>query len=268
MFWTRLISGAVLLLILIVTICCGDWILWGLCLAISLIGLFELYRVFGFEREGLGLIGYISTAFYYLNLRTVWVGDDMIMVIAFLLVLLAAYVLTYPKYRAKQITEAFFGVFYVAVMLSFIYRIRIPAGGFYDTWLIFICGWGCDTCAYCSGMLFGKHKMVPKLSPKKTVEGAAGGIIGAGLIGAVYGFVLYQIFAFPVQRVGAYAIICALGAVVAQLGDLAASAIKRNYEVKDFGHLIPGHGGILDRFDSVILTAPMIYALAEFLVHH
>ena len=268
MFWTRLISGAVLLVILAAAIICGNWILWGLCFLISLIGLYELYRVFGFEKKLLGAAGYLAVIVYYMNLRLGHITDDMIMVNMLVLMMMAIYVFSYPRYRAKQIAEAFFGVFYVGVMLSFIYQIRMPVNGFYDTWLIFICAWGCDTCAYCAGMLFGKHKMVPKLSPKKTIEGAVGGVLGAALIGAIYGAVLYGKFSFPVQRIGAYAIICGCGAVIAQIGDLAASAIKRNYEVKDYGHLIPGHGGILDRFDSVILTAPMIYVLAEFLVQH
>ena len=266
MFWTRLISGAVLLLILVIAIVSGGWVLWGLCLAISLIGLFELYRVFGFEKKLLAAAGYAAVCFYYLNLQMRWITDDMIMVICFMLLLLCFYVGTYPAFRAKQIAEAYFGVFYVAVMLSFIFQIRIPAGGFYNTWLIFICAWGCDTCAYCAGMLFGKHKFVPRLSPKKTVEGAVGGIVGAALIGSIYGTVLFAEFDYPAARIGACAIICGLGALIAQVGDLAASAIKRNYDVKDYGHLIPGHGGILDRFDSVILTAPMIYALTQLLV--
>lgn len=266
MFWTRLISGAVMLVILAAAIYIGDWLLWGLCFAVSLIGLFELYRVFGFEKKLLGAAGYFAVIVHYLNLRFSWIADDMISIILLLTLMLVIYVLRYPHYRAKQIAEAFFGVFYVAVMLSFIYEIRLPVNGLFDTVLIFISAWGCDTCAYCAGMLFGKHKMVPLLSPKKTIEGAVGGVAGAALIGALYGAFLYVHYDFSVYRIAVYAVICGVGALVAQIGDLAASAIKRNYEVKDYGHLIPGHGGILDRFDSVILTAPMIYVLAEFLV--
>ena len=120
--------------------------------------------------------------------------------------------------------------------------------------LIFICSWGCDTCAYAVGILFGKHKMAPVLSPKKSVEGGIGGIVGAALLGAAYGLV------FHLDWQGCV-ILCAAGGAVSQIGDLAASAIKRNHDIKDYGHLIPGHGGILDRFDSVIFTAPIIYVL-------
>ena len=126
-------------------------------------------------------------------------------------------------------------------------------------WLIFLCSWGADTCAYCVGMLIGKHKMAPVLSPKKSVEGAVGGVAGAALLG----------FLFQLATDGPsyeYAVICAVGALISMVGDLAASAIKRNMEIKDYGTLIPGHGGILDRFDSVIFTAPIIYYLSVFLI--
>ena len=123
----------------------------------------------------------------------------------------------------------------------------------------FICSWGCDTCAYCVGMLIGKHKMAPVLSPKKSIEGAVGGVVGAALLGVAYAAVLHN-------DMIAYAIICAVGALISMVGDLAASAIKRNQGIKDYGKLIPGHGGILDRFDSVIFTAPIIYFLSTVLI--
>lgn len=161
---------------------------------------------------------------------------------------------------------AFFGVFYVAVMLSYIYQTRMLPQGAYTVWLIFLCSWGCDTCAYCVGMLIGKHKMTPKLSPKKSWEGAAGGIIGAALLGLIYGFVFQNKMGTTQKDIFAMAAICAVGAVISMIGDLTASAIKRNYEIKDYGKLIPGHGGILDRFDSVIFTAPVIFYLADYFI--
>ena len=151
---------------------------------------------------------------------------------------------------------AFFGVIYVAVMLSFIYLTRSLPDGKFLVWLIFLCSWGCDTCAYCVGMLIGKHKMAPVLSPKKSIEGAVGGVVGAALLGVIYA-------AATQGKMAEYALICAVGALISMVGDLAASAIKRNQNIKDYGKLIPGHGGILDRFDSVIITAPVIYYLAK-----
>ena len=113
-------------------------------------------------------------------------------------------------------------------------------------------------------MLLGKHKMAPKLSPKKSVEGGIGGIVGAALLGAIFAVAANKITGAGVNP-AQYAVICGVGGMISQIGDLAASAIKRNHDIKDYGKLIPGHGGILDRFDSVIFTAPIIYYLATFL---
>lgn len=157
---------------------------------------------------------------------------------------------------------ASFGMVYVGVMLSYIYQTRVLPGGAFLVWLIFLCSWGCDTCAYCVGVLIGKHKMAPVLSPKKSIEGAVGGVLGAALLGAIYAAATGAYNPNPAHTPLIYAIICGVGALVSMVGDLAASAIKRQENIKDYGTLIPGHGGILDRFDSVIFTAPVIYALA------
>ena len=150
-------------------------------------------------------------------------------------------------------------------MFSFLYQVRSMPDGIYLVWLIVLSSWGCDTCAYCVGMLIGKHKMAPKLSPKKTVEGAVGGVLGAALLGFLYG-AYFEGSMEVILRPGVIsAAACAIAAVISQIGDLAASAIKRNHNVKDYGHLIPGHGGILDRFDSMIFTAPAIYFAIMFL---
>lgn len=103
----------------------------------------------------------------------------MMGVILAFMIFMFVYVFTYPKYTAEQVMPAFFGVVYVAVMLSFIYLTRNLPDGKFLVWLIFLCSWGCDTCAYCVGVLIGKHKMAPKLSPKKSIEGAVGGVVGA-----------------------------------------------------------------------------------------
>ena len=161
---------------------------------------------------------------------------------------------------------AFFGIFYVSIMLSFIYQTRMIENGAYIVWLIFLCSWGCDTCAYCVGVLLGKHKMAPILSPKKSVEGAIGGVCGAFLLTLLYSFIFRAQMGVSLKEMLILGLISAVGGLISMVGDLAASAIKRNYEIKDYGTLIPGHGGILDRFDSVIITAPIIYYLAVYLV--
>ena len=133
-------------------------------------------------------------------------------------------------------------------------------------WMILISSWGCDTCAYVVGKLIGKKKIFPVLSPNKSLEGCIGGVAGAALLGGLYGHFFVEA-ALPEQTLaGIIAFICAVGAVMSMVGDLAASAIKRNNNIKDYGKLIPGHGGIMDRFDSVIVTAPMIYFLTILMI--
>lgn len=265
MFKTRLMSGIVLVVLALIVIISGGPITLGATLAISCIGMFELYRVFSFEKSVLGFAGYLAAIVYYGNLWGSFCDDKMLFVMGILILLMFVYVFSYPKYNAKQIFAAFFGVFYVAVMLSYVYQIRMLDNGVYLAFLLFICSWGCDTCAYCVGVLIGKHKMSPKLSPKKSIEGAVGGVVGTALLAALYAFVFRTQMGIGANEIAILAMISAVGGLISMVGDLTASAIKRNYEIKDYGHLIPGHGGILDRFDSMIITAPIIYYLAVFL---
>lgn len=264
MFRTRLLSGIVLVLIALAVIITGGPVLAVTLFAVSEIGLFELYRALKIQEKGispLALTGYLGTAVYY---GIVFFGKQsytMTVVMALLILVMTVYVFTYPRYRTEQVTGAFFGVLYVAVMLSCIYELRCMEQGKYLVWLIFFGSWGCDTCAYCVGVLIGKHKMAPKLSPKKSIEGAVGGVAGAALLGALYGLAVSGQMGGG-DHILSFALICAAGGLISMVGDLAASAIKRNQEIKDYGKLIPGHGGILDRFDSVIFIAPVIYGLA------
>lgn len=262
MFVTRLLSGIVLVVLVILLVIIGQDALLAATLLISLIGMFELYRVFSVEKKPLALTGYAAAVIYYANLKWQFLPDVMMLVLGFLILLMFFYVFSYPRYRAKQLMAVFFGLFYVAVMMSCIYRLRMLERGLYLTFLIFICAWGCDTCAYCVGKLIGKHKMSPKLSPKKSVEGAVGGVLGAALLTALYCFILKAPMNVDVVQILILSGSVAAGALISMVGDLTASAIKRNYGIKDYGNLIPGHGGILDRFDSIIITAPMIYYLA------
>ncbi len=259
MFGVRLISGIVLVALAVVFVTAGGGILFAVTEIISLIGLFELYRALKIEKTPLGFVGYGATVFYYMLLGINAKEYVVLMAIAALMLLMSVYVFTFPRYKTEEVTASFFGIFYVAVMLSYLYQVRQASDGIYLVWLIVLSSWGCDTCAYCVGMLFGKHKLAPVLSPKKSVEGALGGVAGAALLGFLYA----SVFGKHMAEVGnpqlACALACGIAAVISQLGDLAASAIKRNHNIKDYGHLIPGHGGILDRFDSMIFTAPAIY---------
>lgn len=262
MFKTRLLSGIVLVILALFLIISGHEILLFATLAISCIGMFELYRVFKMEKTVLAGVGYLAAIVYYCNLQWKFLPDLMILFMAFLILLMFVFVFAYPKFHADQVTAAFFGFFYVAVMLSYVYQIRTLERGLYLAFLVFLCSWGCDTCAYCVGMLIGKHKMSPKLSPKKSVEGAVGGVAGAALLTALYCFIFRSPMHLEHGEIVILAVIAAIAGLISMVGDLTASAIKRNYDIKDYGKLIPGHGGILDRFDSMIITAPIIYFLA------
>lgn len=265
MFKTRLLSGILLVIIALVTIITGGDVLFATILAISLIGMTEIYKIMEINNKLLGGVSYAAAVVYFALIRfgmTEWIT---MFTIAFLIVLMAVYVFTYPKYRAEHIMLAFFGLFYVAVMLSYVYQIRMLEQGSFLVWLVFLCSWGCDTSAYCVGVTMGKHKMAPVLSPKKSVEGGIGGVLGAALLGAIYAVAINR-FAGAGADVLTYALICGVGGIISQVGDLAASAIKRNHDIKDYGKLIPGHGGILDRFDSVIITAPIIFYMATILM--
>ena len=265
MFTTRLISGIMVVILSIVIVGKGGALLFAVTAIISIIGLFELYRALGLEKKSLAAVGYVTACSYY---GILWFEGQRyvtLMIVASLMLMMALYVFTFPKYKTEEITDAFFGVCYVPVMLSFLFQTREMEDGFFLVWLIFLSSWGCDTCAYCSGILLGKHKLAPVLSPKKSIEGAVGGVAGAALLGFAYGFVFRGNMAEVDNPQAICAIACAIAAVIAQVGDLAASAIKRNHDIKDYGHLIPGHGGIMDRFDSMIFTAPAVYFALTFL---
>ena len=220
MFKTRLLSGIVLVLVAILTINCGGSVLLATLLSVSRIGMPELYRAMNVRRDGfnaLELIGYAGILLIYLLLIPEEPVYPLMGVIASLILIMFVYVFSYPRFEAGQVMAAFFGIVYVGVMLSYIYQTRMLPGGQFHVWLIFLCSWGCDTCAYCVGMLIGKHKMAPVLSPKKSIEGAVGGVVGAVLLGVIYAF-------FTKGGMLEYGIICGVGALIYMVGDIASSS--------------------------------------------
>lgn len=263
-FLERLISGIVLVIIALVTIIVGKDVLLATTVIISLIGLFELLRVFKLQWKIPGFLGYAAAIGYYVLIRLNHSQYILVLMTAYLICLMAVYVFTFPKFKADEIMVCFFGLFYVVFMLSNIYQVRMMTDGKYIVWLIFLCSWGCDTCAYLVGVMFGKHKMAPVLSPKKSIEGGIGGVVGAALLGFIYASVFVDQLTIEKAKI-IFPIVCAVGGIISQIGDLTASGIKRDHDIKDYSQLIPGHGGILDRFDSVIITAPIIFYLVEFL---
>ena len=277
-FWIRFRSSVILTAITVTVMIFGGYALLGTLFVVSLIGIMELMRAVEVHRKPIAGVGYAACAVWYfmlfLNYRAElsfgsgeFAESTLLLQIAlFIIVLLGFYVFSYPKYNSEQVTMVFFSFFYVAITLSYIFRVRVSAGGQYTVWLIFLGSWGADVSAYMVGRQIGKHKIVPVLSPKKSLEGFIGGIIGAVLLGVIYALIfkeqLTMHFANPVAS---FAIITGVSSVVSMIGDLAASAIKRDRKIKDYGKLIPGHGGIMDRFDSVIFIAPIVYFLLDFI---
>lgn len=245
----------------------GGWVLALLLVFISFMGVFELLRVFQLEKSPMAVIAYIFVVLYDGLLYLQWDAWVLPVFILYLLLLLTVYVISFPKYDVRQMACSFFPFFYVAVSLGYIFQLRSMKQGGLFVVLILLCSCGNDIFAYLVGILIGKHQMFPKLSPKKSVEGFIGGILGAALCGCVYGLIFgryahYGNYNYPLL----FAVICGIGALPAVVGDLAASAIKRNYGIKDYSNLIPGHGGIMDRFDSMIFTAPIVYYMVMFLL--
>lgn len=281
----RIISGAILVVILIPTLLFGGYVTGTILALVSLVGMYELLKVFSMEKSLPGIITYVANILYFIflilctentnlpriSIYTVSNSSDMdsfsyfaqffmLILLILFIVLLMVYVVTFPKYKAQDIMSCFFIFVYAGVLLSFVYRIRALDAGIYLVWIIFIASWICDTCAYFSGVFLGKHKAFPVLSPKKTWEGCVGGVIGSILVSLLYAFIfknqLYTAFTSPLIALPVIALVCS---IISMFGDLAASAIKRDYNIKDYGNLIPGHGGIMDRFDSVIFVAPVVY---------
>lgn len=272
MFVKRLLSGVVLIAVMGIAFAFGGYLLSALLMLISIVGYFELVKALCSETEkrnvnGPDLIAVISIVLYYMAIN--FSSDTTYLIIGiggFMVAELIWFVIKFPLYSSDRIVRTVFSVIYCPVMLSFIYMIRELEGREFLVWMVLICSWGCDTLAYCFGSLFGKHHPFKALSPKKSTEGCIGGILGSALLGLLFGLLYVRKF-IPDQYVEwKLALICGLGALIGMVGDLAASGIKRNNNIKDFGHLIPGHGGIMDRFDSMILCGPAAYILTYLLV--
>lgn len=271
----RVVSGAVLLIIALVMILSGGPALAATLLALSLIAFMELSKASGVHSEGKGfngleIAGLLGITAYYLILAFAGEKEPLFLAaeaLVFLMVLMAVYVFTFPRFKAWQVMACFFSFVYAPVLLSCVYLTRQREHGIYLVFMIFISSWVCDTCAYFTGVTLGRHKLSPKLSPKKSVEGAVGGVAGSALAGAAFAYFVVGANMGGKNLVLAFALVSAAGACISQIGDLAASGIKRDHEIKDYGKLIPGHGGIMDRFDSVIFTAPVIYLMTALFVN-
>lgn len=164
------------------------------------------------------------------------------------------------KKKYTEVLSSAFLTLYIALFATVFCAVRRDFD-IYGVIMVCLCAWVTDTSAYFSGKLFGKHKLIERVSPKKTVEGALGGVLFTAAGSALYAFVLMKLNVINTEMTNytVFAFLGLTGSVLSQLGDLFASVIKRDSGIKDFGTLFPGHGGILDRFDSVVFIVPFIY---------
>lgn len=256
----RLIGGFFVGLITLITLFAGGLVSAVILTIVSLVAITEILRVYSLDKSPFAILSYIATFFWYIFIYFTKTQFLLPTAIVLLLLMLAVYVCAFPKYKDTDMMKAFFAFIYVTVLLSFVLRIRSMEAGLLLAFFVLISSWVNDIFAYFVGSAIGKHKFSPKVSPNKSVEGFAGGVLGAGVVGLLYGIVFAKQIPFTSLYCG---IIAALGAIPAVIGDLAASAIKRDNNIKDYSNLIPGHGGMVDRIDSILFTAPIIYYLVE-----
>ncbi len=180
-------------------------------------------------------------------------------IFAFLVLILGVTLALPERYNIRDIVVALFSIMYVCIFPSFLPRVlTMWSAGKWLILFVFIGAWLSDIGAFFAGRAFGKHKLIEKVSPKKTVEGSIGGILAAILFSLLYAFGL-QKFAGMAPHYGVIALFAFLASILGQMGDLLASMIKRYCGIKDFGKIMPGHGGLFDRCDSIILIAPLLY---------
>ena len=259
---TRILSSVFIVGPLLVFLFFGGVPLLLLCLGISAIGMHEFYK--GYENIGVhagkywafGMLAVLYIIIYfgeftsldprtYNHILSMWVFGTVCLGLLMSLIREDHNILDGP------VTSL--GILYIGYFTAHLLLINRIAKYSTMVWLVILAAFGCDTFAYVFGLLFGKHKMAPNISPKKTWEGAFGGVLGSVVCCGIFGY-----FVYPKEFIHCL-IIGFFGALFGMAGDLVASAFKRKMGIKDYGNLIPGHGGIMDWFDSVILVAPFVY---------
>ncbi len=250
----RIVTTVIGLPILFIILHLGNPYLLPALLIVSLLGLRELYQVS--LKAGMNPIswaGYLTAVIYFYFLYShSRIPNGVTLTVLMIIVLMSLPIVSRKNYTIHDICFTLFGIVYVPFMMSHLIAIDQMMTP-YLIWMVFVVAWCCDTFAYLTGLLIGKHKLCPSISPKKTIEGAIGGIIGSVAGCFAFSWFLMPEYLFPLSMMGLG------GAIISQLGDLSASSIKRYFDIKDFGNLFPGHGGILDRFDSILFTAPYVF---------
>ena len=268
----RILTGIVIFITTVLMIIFSGYIVYPIVLSLLCVrGVFELLRVMSVEKRlTVAIPAYAIAAAFPIGAYFVDADATIVYLLAlaaavfvYMMLLMGCGVFSKGKLTFAKISEIFTSVTYVVVSFSALSLMRyLDRGvGAYVIALAFIISWVCDAGAYFTGMLFGKHKLIPEISPKKTVEGAIGGIIVATLVYLLYGFALDKLV--PDMSVN-YILLAVFGlllSVFSQLGDLVASLLKREYGIKDYGRLFPGHGGVMDRFDSTISVSAVLMIL-------
>ncbi|MBR5236105.1 MAG: phosphatidate cytidylyltransferase [Clostridia bacterium] len=258
----RIISALIGAVFVIALIFCKAWIFHIIVAAACLIMLHELQVTFKLDKKWQVVVPCYIFAIGYLIFPAIWpYGWQMFvptLLVLQLMVLMIISVICHEKICFSDVVSSFFAVIYAVLFPMHLTYIRQMDHGIALLFIPFLGAWMPDTFAYFAGRMFGKHKLIPGVSPNKTVEGAIGGVLGPVVTFLLYGLVLSFGFQFTVNYLSlmGLALICG---VVAQFGDLSASVIKRATGIKDFGNLIPGHGGMLDRIDSLVFIAPVVY---------
>lgn len=255
---TRIISGAILFSILLIILVFGNTTMVNITASIvGILAINEYFNAFKGRNVDrvLGLV--IAIAIAFLDK----IPEEIMMLIMPITValLFTKLILTNMRTNFMDVAITEFGIIYVLGFLMFIPLLYGASNGKFLIWYIAIAAWGTDTFAYFVGSILGKHKLTP-ISPKKSIEGSIGGTIGAIMMSLIYTFCMNQFADLNISYLAIFGITFALS-ILSQIGDLAASSIKRYAKIKDFGNIIPGHGGMLDRIDSIIFIAPFAYYL-------
>lgn len=279
----RIITAIGIGIVVIPILVFSQYIVYPILLGLlSAIAVWELLRVFGFEkRYEISIPSYMVSSLLPIFAHDFFTGGktgDYILVLSaviftFLLYLIAACVVGKELLMSKNeeredskkqhilefgdVAAVFISVTYVTVSFTSMSLTRYMKNGVYIFALVFVAAWMCDIFAYFTGRLFGKHKLAPHLSPKKTVEGSIGGIIFSILGCMLYGFVVNKVTGLGAN----YLVLALLGlvlSIISQIGDLWASLIKREHGVKDYSRMLPGHGGVMDRFDSILAISTVL----------
>lgn len=226
------------------------------------------------EYKVISWMGYalcILIAFLHIIPANLYIGAIIIGIPTMLLLLFSHIVFTNMKINFKDIAMSFIGILYVVGLTVFIPVLYGNSGnsdllnGKFLIWYLLLSSWGTDIMAYLVGKHFGKHKF-SKVSPNKTIEGCVAGTIGAIISCLVYTFILKQFLNVEVYSYITIAIVALVLSIIGQLGDFAASTIKRQFDIKDFSEIFPGHGGMIDRIDSVMFAAPYAYFIFAILL--